>query len=281
MNRKTVRLIIIVDLVLIVVGAAVAGFVLFGGSSPEKAIAAVIEKTEKLESYGFSMDAEIEAAGQEISMELEGVSEGEYDPATMKMSASGSMQFLGQTLGISEIMADGRLFVKYDPNPISEQPQWYYMDLNLQNLQSASQSSGGSPSEYLQYMKAYSTVEEKGDEEIDGVACTHYYLVIDMAKLGDIAASNYEVLAEQMPGDAAEFDRDEVLKMYEDAEMTMDIWVGVDDGMPHRQSIEMSMENPVPMTATIVMDLFDFNEPVDVEAPSDAVPLPGQPGSDV
>lgn len=162
--------------------------------------------------------------------------------------------------------------VQYDPNPLGTPGQWYVMDLDLSGIQTA--QGGGNPSEYLQYMKAYSTVEQLDDASVNGVDCEHYFLTIDTTKLADMAVENYKTLAEQMPAGAAEPDEEALRAMYEGATMTVDIYISKEDGMPRRQEMWMDFSGDLDATMEITLDLFDFNQPVEITAPDGAVPLP-------
>lgn len=264
--------------VLVIAGGAL-GFWLLAGPTPEEAIAAVADKVDGLETFGFTMEMRVEVQGQSLDMEFEGVAEDNSNPAAAKVAMDGSMRLLGQTIGMSEVILDGRLYLKYDPDPFGAGPQWYYMDFDLSGLQTANQGSAN-PAEYLDYMKAYSTVESKGREEIDGVKCEHYYLVIDGEKIADMAVENYSELMGQLPEDANDgsFDAETLREMYADADLTMDLYIGVEDGMPYRQVLEMKLGGALPIDMVLTMDLFDFNKPVDIKAPAGAIPLPAELG---
>lgn len=261
------------------IAGGVLGFWLLSGPTPEEAIAAVAENVDGLETFGFTMEMRVEVQGQSLDMEFEGVAEDNSNPAEAKVAMDGSMSLLGQTIGMSEVIADGKLYLKYDPDPLGAGPQWYYMDFDLSGMQTANQGSAN-PAEYLDYMKAYSTVEPKGREEIDGVECERYYLVIDSEKIAEMAVENYEELMGQLPESPADgsIDAEALREMYKDADLTMDLYVGVEDGMPYRQVLTMDLGGELPVETVLTMDLFDFNKPVDITAPAGAIPLPAELG---
>lgn len=272
MSRKTLWVIAaVVGLAVVGVGAFGAWMV-FGLVTPEEAVAAVTEKLGRVDTYRFEMLGTIKSQGQEIELDFKGVAADAAVPAETKLSMDGDMTLMGQRLGMAEILLDGKLYLQYDPNPLGTPGQWYVMDLDLSGMQMA--QGGGNPSEYLQYMKAYSTVEQLDDVNINGVDCAHYFLTIDTAKLTDMAVSNYTALAEQMPAGAAGFDEETLRAMYEGATMTTDIYISKDDGMPRRQELWMEFAGDLDMTMEVTLDLFDFDKPVEITAPDGAVPLP-------
>ncbi len=279
MSRKMVGVVVSVVAVAVIATGIIAFSLYGGGSSPDEAIAAVIQKVEELKTFAFTMDMELETFGQSMTMEFEGSAEDNANPAAAKVDMTGSMSVLGQSITMSEVLMDGKLYLKYDPDPLGAESQWYFMDYDLSGMQTANQGSGN-PAEYLEFMKAYSSVESKGTETINDIKCNHYYLVIDGAKIADMATANYEEMMKQMPEGTTEgaYDAEQARAMYEDAEITADLYVGVDDGMPHRQVVNMGLKSPVPMDMTISMDMFDFNKPVDIKAPAGAVPLPVELG---
>lgn len=277
MNRKAVGALVAVAVVLTVgAGAAVAWFA-FMGPTPEEAMAAVSENMDTLDSYGFKMNMSIETVGETVDIDFGGVATNVGSVADTELKMDGTMTLMGQTIGMSEVMSGGSMYLKYDPNPFGAAGQWYSMALDLSGVKTIDPTSN--PSGYLEYMKAYSTVEEVGTEEIDGEKCRHYHLVIDGDKVAEMAAANAEALSGQLP-DGVMPGAQELRDLYSDATITMELYVGKDDNMPHRQELTIGLKNVQPINATITMDLFDFNIPVTIEVPAGAVPLPSQaPGT--
>lgn len=277
MKRNWIAIVVAIVVVGVLAFGAAAAWLLLGALSPEEAVAGVLEKLEGVTTYGFKMDASVETAGQVVEMEFEGVAEEGASLTDTRLSMDGTMRLAGQSIDMAEVLTDGKLYVKYAPDPLGNVDQWYYLAFDPAAIQSL--QAGSNPSEYLDYMKAYSEIEQMRDGTINGVRCNRYHLVIDADKVAEIAVENAEAIAEQMPPEvAAQFDPAQVGAMYEAATITMELYLGEDDGMPHRQVITMELSNPEPMTMTISMDLADFGEPVDITAPDGAVPLPVQMG---
>lgn len=273
MSRKSIVGIAVSLVAVLVIAGGIYAFTLFSGPSPEEAMAEAIETIEKLESYSFTMDMEMSTLGQTVEMTMEGQAQEAEDVGDAKVSMEGSMDVLGQEMKLYERILGGKVYMKYEPDPTGAEPQWYYMDFDLTGLQSAG-SSGSNPTEYLEYLGAFSSVESKGTQSINGVECRQYYLEIDGEKLADLALENYEAMAEQMPqAQSEEFSAEMVREMYAEMDMTMDLFLGVDDGLPYREVIRMTLTSPIETDVTITMDLFDFNEPVEIEAPANAVPM--------
>lgn len=277
MKRSWIGIIVAIVVVGVLAFGAAAAWLFLGALTPEEAVAAVVEKLEGVTTYGFEMSASVETAGQAVEMDFEGVAEEGASLADTRLAMDGTMNLAGQSIGMAEVLTDGRLYLKYSPDPLGNTDQWYYMDFDPAALQSI--QAGTNPSEYLDYMQAYSEIEQMRGETIDGVRCNRYHLVIDADKIAQIAVENASAIAEQMPPEvAAQFDPAQVGAMYEAATITMELYLGEDDGMPHRQVITMQLSNPEPMTVTVTMDLSDFGKPVDISAPQGAVPLPVQMG---
>lgn len=272
MKRGWIGIVVAMAVVGLVAGGAAGAWLFMGALTPEEAVAAVVETLEGVETYRFSMDGSVETAAQSVTMEFQGVAEEGATPATIRMSLDGMVHAGGRSVGMAEVVTGGMLYLKYAPDPLGNPDQWYYMAFDPSALQS---QSGGNPSEYLDYVQAYSEIEQVRGETIGDVRCDHYHLVIDPVKVADIAVANARAIADQMPPEvAARFDPDRVRAAYQAATITMELYLGEDDGLPRRQVITMQLSHPEPATVIISMDLFEFGTAAEITAPAGAIPLP-------
>lgn len=260
----------------LLIGGGAAAWVFLGAVTPEEAVAAVVDKLDTVSSYRFTMQGTVESGGQGLDMQFEGSVQEGPSIADSRLQMAGTVGVMGQSVGMSQIMLDGKVYLQYDQDPLGVPGQWYWMDFDLSGVQS---SQGGNPSEYLQYMTAYSTIEELEDETIIGSKCRHYHLTIDPNKVADLAVQNYEQMAGQMPGAAAEaFDSEQLRAIYAGSDITVDVYIDKDSGLPVRQVLWLDLGGELPTTFEITMDFFDFDEPIVIEAPAGAVPLPVELG---
>ena len=107
--------------------------------------------------------------------------------------------------------------------------------------------------------------EVVGEEEVRGVATTHYRASMDLSEaLANAPAAQREELK-------AAFEKLESTGDLGDAEIPGDIWIDEDD-LPRRMRMEMdSMFAALGMddgSMTMTMEMYDFGEDVDIEIPS-------------
>lgn len=118
------------------------------------------------------------------------------------------------------------------------------------------------PSQALQYLRAVSgEVEEKGREDVRGVATTRYEAQVDLRKFPDVlpeeqreqAKKSIDALIEQLGGEA---------------ELPMEVWVD-DDGLIRRQRFEFGFEpeGGTEFSFRYDIELYDFGVKVDAKPP--------------
>ena len=123
------------------------------------------------------------------------------------------------------------------------------------DLAQLQQLSGGSsdPTQFLTYLAKAGDVRKVGAEEINGIPTTHYHATIEFAKLAGSA------------GAAADSVRQ--LKQLSGLEkLPTDIWI---DGDQHvrRQTVAISVQQPVATKFNLTIDYKRFGVPVDTTAP--------------
>lgn len=235
--------------------------------SPQAAVAQAATKYEEAGSSRVSMSATIKGVpGGPFTFTGEGEFDRERGHMTLDMSELGAATggaFAGE---LEMILEDFVMYMKF-PEAITEQlpggKSWVRIDLrgagkelgiDLEELMQVQQSD---PTQALQYLRGASDdFEEVGEEEVRGVATTHYRGTIDLRKA-----------AEQLPEDARE-SVERAIELMGTVELPFDVWID-DDGMARR----MKYEQPLPSAGgeagamELTMELFDFGVEVDVEPP--------------
>ena len=235
--------------------------------SPQAAVAQAATKYEEAGSSRVSMSATIkDVPGGPFTFTGEGEFDRERGHMTMDMSSLGEATG-GAFAGEMEMILEDLVMYMRFPAAITRQlprgKSWVRIDLreagkelgiNLEELMQVQQSD---PTQSLQYLRGASDdFEEVGEEEVRGVATTHYRGTIDLRKA-----------AEQLPGKAREtFER--ATDLIGTVKLPFDVWID-DDGLARR----MKYEQPLPSARgeagamELTMELFDFGVDVDIEPP--------------
>ncbi len=144
--------------------------------------------------------------------------------------------------------------------PARSRPRGADAGAELGELQSL--ANGSDPRQALDYLRAVAgKVTHVGTEEVRGVQTSHYFAVIDWRKaLGRAAAEAYEPgLLDQLQsfGGAVQ-------------NIPVDVWAD-HDKLVRRLTMELSLSGGGQEAAgSLALELFDYGEPVTVEAPAAA-----------
>ncbi len=284
---------------LLLVVAAVVGLVAVGCGGTSAT--APVRQLESLDSVA-SQSASADTARFELTMEMafpgapkpfalgaEGAfdSVGERAQMTVDLSSLASMlESFGDALGgnmaggtgspddwkLDLIMDGDVVYAKVPPFASAQVPggkSWIKGD--LQTLSRAGGdavdlgSLGGSdPRDVLEVLKAVSgTIETVGRESQRGVDTTHYRATLDLAALMRLGAGKQAA--------AALGDLDQLLEQSGLTSIPIDVWVD-DDGLLRRMDLAFSMSQPGQgeASASITLELFDYDEPVSIELPPPA-----------
>jgi hypothetical protein len=235
--------------------------------SPQAAVAQAATKYEEAGSSRVSMSATIkDVPGGPFTFTGEGEFDRERGHMTMDMSELGAATggaFAGE---LEMILEDLVMYMKF-PEAITQQlpggKSWVRIDLreagkelgiDLEELMQVQQSD---PTQALQYLRGASDdFEEVGEEDVRGVATTHYRGTIDLRKA-----------AEQLPEEAREsFER--AIDLIGVANLPFEVWID-EDGMARRMKYEQPLAGAdgEEGTMALTMELFDFGVDVDVEPP--------------
>ena len=117
-------------------------------------------------------------------------------------------------------------------------------------------SGGGDPTQFLSYLAKAGDVQKVGSEDINGTPTTHYHATIDFDKLAGSA------------GSAAASVR-QVQKLTGQKTMPTDIWIDSSQRV-RRQTVAITVKQPVPISVDLTIDYKRFGIPVDVHAPAAA-----------
>ena len=118
-------------------------------------------------------------------------------------------------------------------------------------------AGGFDPGKLLASLRGVSDdVTVVGREDVRGVATTKYTATVSLA---DAVA---QAPASQRPGLQAQLD-----KLGDEAQLPVEVWVD-DDGLPRRYSLTIAALGSQGGTTELVMEFFDYGEPVTIEVPS-------------
>jgi hypothetical protein len=262
---------------------AAAGFLLFGGREgeqlvPGSEISLAAERTHDQGTSHMTMSGTVSTSvnGQDVSLTMQGSGEADIKhhlaQISMQMSLPPGADIGGDDLTIDEVFDN---YVIYMRSPLfaSAMPpgkEWASMDLNavgkqlgLDFQQLSGLGANGDPSEMLNQLRAVSgQVENVGEEDVDGVATTHYAATVDLRR--------YATLADPADRSAVRESIQHLLDLGAPATVPTDVWV---DGqhLVRRMQMSYTQDNPAtgsPMQMTIDIGLSDFGEPVDIQVPS-------------
>jgi hypothetical protein len=228
-----------------------------GASVSIKTLQAAASNSQAAESSRFTMNMAVDAAGEPMTITVDGVMAGDGKTGELKVSmpivgdieeriVDGVIYMnLGAFSGASGELG-GKQWVKLDPEQLKQQGGMFG-DL-------AGQTESNSPQQGLEYLQGLSgDVQDLGQEDVGGRPATHYRASIDYAKvldkLPDASAETRDALGKlgTVPADVWIDDQDRVVKMH--------------------MTIDGSALGGGAGTAELTMELSDFGVPVDVQAP--------------
>jgi hypothetical protein len=127
----------------------------------------------------------------------------------------------------------------------------------------------------LDSLRQMTDVIEVGDNTIDGVICHHSRGTISEQAFAAATSG----LATTNPAADGQLEVEFVV-----TRMTVDVWIGVDDGFVRQQRVEQVAQIPdvtgtpgATTTSSLTTKYSSIGEPVNIEAPTDTVPLESTP----
>jgi len=222
-------------------------------ASPEEVMAATNDAVAEITSADFDLAMKMTVDGSPSTLDGQGAF-----ALPLALQLTGTMVTAGQTLAVEERLVDGTLYLR-----IGEDPQWYALNDAVSSAGLDAQSMGAtSPEQYFAYFEAVERIEDFGTQSIRGVECRHLLLEIDEAALAElIGGAGTEPTAAVNAAIASSTAR-------------VEVWVGVEDGLPYREIITSKATAPASMSGTTQIDFTAFNTDPTITAPSGAKPLP-------
>ena len=226
----------------------------------------------------LEMIMEMTVMGETVEL----VASGAYDADARQMSMSMDIGAMFEQLaagtgeeipvelgdGVMEMVSDGDTI--YMRSSLFEMfagtRGWLSMSAEDLGVDAESLGLGAATSDPTKILEALRGVtgepEVVGQEEVDGVATTHYRATMSLA----------DAVAEVPERHRAEVEAAlEQLGEVGDAEMPVDVWIDGDD-LPRRMTLDMGAAFGAiageDAAATMTIDLFDYGQPVDIEIPS-------------
>lgn len=228
-------------------------------SSPAQVVQATNKKTTQAETARIKLATTVDAGGNSETITGSGVLDLQDGTSRMRLGQGGQQleqRTVNQVLYQKPPAASGQL---------PEGKSWMKVDLQRLNR---SQGTGGpamsDPANSFAYTKSLSEkdVRKVGEETVNGVSTTHYWVDLDLSKLAEGDSAQERKLRAQL-GD----------------NVPVDLWID-EDGLTRRQQIRMTVKDTAQtggsgtsarqVQAKVVMDFSGFGTEVDVAAPPSA-----------
>jgi hypothetical protein len=223
-------------------------------------VAQAATNTANAGSVEVAMSGKLSAAGQDVPLAGEGTfdlkAKRGHFTITTSVPGKGDVQ-------VEEIMDNLVIYLRSDAltGALPAGKKWLKLDLketgrksgiDLSQLQQLSGS--GDPTQFLTYLAKAGDVRKVGSEVVNGTPTTHYHAVIDFDKLAGSA------------GTAADSVR-QVQKLTGAKSLPTEIWIDASQRV-RRQTVEITAQQPVPVSFSLTIDYKRFGVPVDAHAPA-------------
>jgi len=269
--------------------------------SADQIVAQSEAKMKDVKSASFTGDMSLKVSGdpskmtdptskamlsQGISLHMEGKSQNQPVASDMKIS----LGLGGQTIALSLLSQGTKSWVEY-------QGKWYAMDAKSAKSLSTQAQTGAAPTEQLKSLglnpsdwgTSYALV---GTEDLAGAKVYHVKATADPQKLADalMKAAKDPSLARKLGGTSQLKQLEQGLSQNGQQveqlkkslkNVSVDYWIGVDDMLIHKASFnavvdtkgQKGMTGIDGMTMGMELTMADFDQPVTVTPPADALPL--------
>jgi hypothetical protein len=232
-----------------------------GGTGPATISIATLRSaaanSQRADTQTFEFTADIDAKGQQLSMEGSGIvsSDGKTGRFTMTIPSVGDIEEIltpqGVYLDMGSVMGsklpDGKRWLFMSADEIAGQA-----GAAAQSLQG---DTGQTSTQALEYLQATTgDVEKVGEDTVNGAPATHYVTHVDYGKWSE----------EHMP-DATAAERAKVAKL---GVVRMDVWIdGQDRVVKLTFDLDAAGFGGDGARMKMTMEITDFGEPLDVQAP--------------
>jgi predicted small lipoprotein YifL len=260
------RILLLLLLLLVVLAVAGCGG---GGSALSFDPAASASTTSDAGSAKVAFDTTVTAGGQNLHMTGDGAVDFDRRAATMTFDVGDLLRASGLPARAGErwkILTNGLVVYMHAPTLSRQVPggkEWLKLDVEQLaksrnvDLGQFQQLTQNDPTQMLDYLKAVSgKIDEVGNENVRGVATTHYRGKVDLDKVAD-----------QAPANVRETFRTSIRSLERRLgthEVPVDVWVDSDNRVRR-----FSEHLPVAMGGNVdfAVDFFDFGTPVSVTTP--------------
>lgn len=206
----------------------------------------------------------VEAGGESIPITFEG--DLELSGRAFRMTFETTVQ--GEEIAGEQIMKGTTFYMRMDPFEQAFGTEWVKMDfddvadetgLDLGAMQRLGTQN---PADQLAWLRATSQLERVGEEDVDGVATTHYKARIDLRRVPEAAPA----------GERADVERtiDRLVELSGMTTIPTEVWVDEDD-LIRRQRMTMKQTKPVASTSTVDARFSDYGKRVEIEPPEGEV----------
>jgi len=241
--------------ILLAVGLAACGGQTASQPAPQDAVVLAASKTNDAGTYKADMTGTVDAAGQ--SLEMTGT--GEVDAKQQRGNMSMKMSGVGQDIQMEMVYAFPIIYMRFPPSLATGLPagkSWVKMDLDKLGQQAGidfgqlMQSAQADPSQGLQYLQGATDVQAVGDEDIRGVATTHYKAFVDLNSLADKNPALKPTI-------------DQLVEQTGLSRIPVEVWVD-DQNFVRRMKETLDTAGA---STEFTIDLYDFGTPVTVTEP--------------
>ncbi len=276
---SVVKRILLLSLAL-VLSFTLVTFVGCGEKLPQEEIDRIIANVTSAEYDTVKLDMNLP-----ITMKVEGGSEagtmtiavdstGVIDIANeeMRMTMNVTMDILGegeQDIAVEVYIVGGWMYTKVDIPELGE--QWLKMEVTDEAWQQQSQIDP-----LLEFLETAVEIKSLGSETVNGIDCYVFEMVPDIEELGELFSqqtSGMEIM------DFSQFDLADLYK-----ELSVKEWIAKDSYLLMKAEIEMVLEisagdvgvtaddfDKVTIDVEMVMSFYDYNQPVSIELPPEAL----------
>ena len=226
----------------------------------------------------FTMTMEITYEGETVELVATGAYDNPADQMSMSMDMGAMFEQLAAASGeeVPAELGDGRMEMVADGDTVymhfsvfevlTGTSDWLSMSAEDLGTDAESLGLGASASDPTKLLESLRGVhgepEVVGQEEVGGVATTHYHATMSLADALAQVPEDQRAEVEAALDDLAEGS---------DAEIPVDVWID-GDGLPRRVTMDMggAMDAIAPGGGgvTMTIEFSDYGEPVDIQVPS-------------
>jgi hypothetical protein len=228
---------------------------------PPDAIVLAASKTNEAGTYKADITGTMDIAGQSIDMS----GTGEFDGAQQRGHMSYTMTLNGQHVDMEMVFSYPAIYMRLPPElaPLPDGKSWVKMDLEKLGQQAGfdfgqvMQAGQSDPSQGLDLLRGATDVQAVGDEDVRGVATTHYTGVVDLPSLG----TKYPEMKPSI---------DQLVEQSGISRVPVEVWI---DGDGFVRRMKQTLEGAgaglgMQLDMTMTTELYDFGTDVSVEEPA-------------